>query len=160
MKSHLDLNLEVIEKADNSRYANGDDLKLVNLRPIASFSKSELTTSTRKHLENLSNACIVFLMYKLITSSRGSDDLFIGSDRERLKRQQELTNNKNVDGKYHVGIMLRDVFGFAEHQEKATYGLGNKLTLTRNEDDVVLKKDGAIADARNKIDNIQWYVPH
>ena len=27
--------------------------------------------------------------------------------------------------------MLKDVFGFAEHQEKATYGLGYKLTLTR-----------------------------
>ena len=33
--------------------------------------------------------------------------------------------------------MLKDVFGFAELQEKATCGLGYKLTLTRNKDDAV-----------------------
>ena len=56
--------------------------------------------------------------------------------------------------------MLKDVFGFAEHQEKATYGLGYKLTLTRNKDDAVIDKANAIADTRIKIDHIRWYVPH
>ena len=57
-------------------------------------------------------------------------------------------------------ILLKDVFGFAEHQEKATYGLGYKLTLTRNKDDAVIDKGNAIADARIRIDHIHWYVPH
>ena len=56
--------------------------------------------------------------------------------------------------------MLQDVFGFAEHQEKATYGLGYKLTLTRNKDDAVIDKANAIADARIRIDDIHWFVPH
>ena len=56
--------------------------------------------------------------------------------------------------------MLQDVFGFAECQEKATYGLGYKLTLTRNKDDAVIDKAGGIAEARIKIDYIHWYVPH
>ena len=34
-------------------------------------------------------------------------------------------------------IYLKDIFGFAEHQGKATYGLGYKLTLTRNSDNAV-----------------------
>ena len=34
--------------------------------------------------------------------------------------------------------MLKDNFGFAEHQEKATYGLGYILTLTRNNNSSVL----------------------
>ena len=55
--------------------------------------------------------------------------------------------------------MLKVVFGFAEHQEKATYGLGYKLTLTWNKDDAVLNKAEAIADATIKIDNIHCYVP-
>ena len=55
--------------------------------------------------------------------------------------------------------MLTDIFGFAEHQEKATYGLGYKLTLTRNEDEAVIDKVPDIAAARNKIDHILWYVP-
>ena len=56
--------------------------------------------------------------------------------------------------------MLKDNFGFAEHREKATYGLGNKLTLTRNKDEAVVDKVAGIADARFKIDHFHWYVPH
>ena len=99
-------------------------------------------------------------MYKLITSSKDSDDLSIGFDRSRARRQDEMTDNKRVKGKYHVKIMLKDVFGFAEHQEKATYGLGYKLTLTRNKDEGVIDKVAGIADARVRIDHIHWYVPH
>ena len=99
-------------------------------------------------------------MYKLITSSKDSNDLSIGFDNSRNRRRDELALNKNIKGKYHVKIMLKDVFGFAEHQEKATYGLGYKLTLTRNKDDAVIDKAGGIADARIRIDYIHWYVPH
>ena len=99
-------------------------------------------------------------MYKLITSSKNSADLSIGFDRSRARRQDEMTDNKNVKGKYHLRIMLKDVFGFAEHHEKATYGLGYKLTLTRKKDDAVIDKSGGVADARIKIDHIHWYVPH
>ena len=52
-------------------------------------------------------------MYKLITSSRGSDDLSIGFDRSRDRRQRELINNKIIKGNYHVRIYLKDIFGFA-----------------------------------------------
>ena len=99
-------------------------------------------------------------MYKLITSSKGSDDLSIGFDRSSARRRGEMTTNKNVNGKFHLRIMLKDVFGFAEHQEKATYGLGYKLTLTRNKDEAVIDKVAGIADARIKIGHIHWYVPH
>ena len=56
--------------------------------------------------------------------------------------------------------MPKNVFGFAEHQEKATYGLGNKLTLTRNKTDAPLHKAVAFDDARIKIESFNWYVPH
>ena len=56
--------------------------------------------------------------------------------------------------------MLKDVFGFAEHQEKATYGLGYELILTRSKDEAVRDEAGGIADARIKIDHIHWYIPH
>ena len=63
-----------------------------------------------------------------------------------------------MNGKYHLRITLKDVFGFAEHQEKATYCLGYKLTLTRNKDEAVIDKVAGIADARIEIDHIHWYV--
>ena len=63
-------------------------------------------------------------------------------------------------GKYHVGIMLKDVFVFGEHQEKTTFGLGYKLTLTKNKDDTALNNAEVIADGITKIDNIHSYVLH
>ena len=160
LNSYLDLNFEVVKRADNSRYANGNDIRLVNLGPVALFSNFKLTTSSGKHLEDISHAHLVSLMYKLITSSKDSNDLSIGFDNNRNRRRDELALNKNIKGKYHVKIMLKDIFGFAEHQEKATYGLGYKLTLTRNKDDAVIDKANGIADARIRIDHIHWYVPH
>ena len=71
-----------------------------------------------------------------------------------------MTNNKTQKGKFQVTIHLKDVFGFAEYQEKATYGLGYKLTLTRNSDNAVLNKGNAINNGKIKINAIEWYVPH
>ena len=53
---YLDLNFEVIKKADKSRYGNGIDIKLANLGPVALFSKFKLTTSSGKHLQDISHA--------------------------------------------------------------------------------------------------------
>ena len=114
LNSYVDLNFEVTKRTDNSRYANGNDIRLVNLGPIALFSNFKLTTSSGKHLEDISHTHIVSLMYKLITSSKDSDDLYIGFDRSRNRRRDELALNKNIKGKYHLKILLKDVFGFAE----------------------------------------------
>ena len=160
LNSYHDVNFEVIKKADNSRYANGNDIKLVNLAPIALLSNFKITTSSGKHLEDLSHAHLVSLMYKLIPSSKGSDDLSIGFDRSSARRREEMTNNKNVKGKFHLRIMLRDVFGYSEHQQKPNYGLVYKLTITGNKDEAVIDKDAGIANAKIKIDDIRWYVPH
>ena len=160
LKSYLELNFDVLHAGTNNRYADGNDIRLVNLGPIGLFSNYKLTTSSGKHLENIDHAHIVCLMYKLITSSKGSDDLSIGFDRDRGRRQRELTNIKTQKGKYHVRIYLKDVFGFAKYQEKGTYGLGYKLTMTRNSDNAVLNKANATNIGRIKIIAIEWYVPH
>ena len=117
LNSHLDLNFEIVKRVDNSSYGNGYDIRLVNLGPVALFSNLKLTTSSEKHLEDISHAHLISLMCKLITSSKDSDDLSIGFNRSRARRQDETTDNKRVKGKYHVKIMLKDVFGFAEHQK-------------------------------------------
>ena len=158
LKSYLDLNFDVLNAATNNRYADTDDVWLINLAAVASFSVFKLTTSSGKHLEIIDHAHIVSLMYKILTSSRGSDDLSIEFDRDRNRRKRELTNNKNVKGKNHMRIYLKDIFCFAEPQEKATYGLGYNLTLTRNSDNAVLNKTNATAFGKIKINSIEWYV--
>ena len=160
LKSYLDLNFDVLNAATNNRYADADDIWLINLNAIASFSNFMLTTSSGKHLENFDHAHIVSLMYKLLTLSRGSDDLSIGFDRDRNRTKRELTKNKDKKGKYHMRIYLRDIFGFTEPQEKATYGIGYKLTMTRISDNAVLNKTNATAIGKINFNSIEWYVPH
>ena len=49
--------------------------------------------------------------------------------------------------------MLKDIFGFTEHQEKVIYGLGHIITLTKNTDIAVLNKGNPINNAKIKIDS-------
>ena len=83
----------------------------------------------------------------------------LGFDCSRDRRQQELTKNKNHERKNHVRIMLKDFFGFAEHEGKTTYGLGYKLTLPIKTDNSDLNKDNATVNGKIKNNSIEWYVP-
>ena len=158
LNSYLDLNFGVTKKADNSRYGNGIDIRVVNLGPIALFSIFRLSTSSGNYLEDVGHAHIVSSMYIIITRAKDSDDLSIGFDRDRASGRDELAQNKSTKCESHLRIVLKEVFGFAENQEKATYGLGYKLILTRNKDDAVIDKAAGFADARIKMDHIHWYV--
>ena len=114
VKSYLDLNFEVIKRDDISRYSNGIELRLIYLWPIALFSNSKLTTSSGKHLEDISHTHVNSSMFNLITSSKGSDDFSIGFDRDRGRRKNEMNNNKDKNGIYCLRIMVKHVLGFAD----------------------------------------------
>ena len=160
LNSYLELNFDILQATTNNRFVDANDIRLVFLGPTALFSNYKLTTSSGKHLEEISHAHIVSLLYKLLTSSKDSDDLSIGFDRNRGRRKNELSNNKSIEGKYHIRTYLKDIFGFAEHQQKGTYGLGYKLTLTRSTDNAVLNKAAGTSNAKVKINSLDWYVPH
>ena len=86
LNSYLDLNSDVVYAATDNRYAENDDIRLVNLGWIALINNYKLTTSSGKHLKDISHEQSVSLMYKLITSIRGSDDMPIGFGGDRNKR--------------------------------------------------------------------------
>ena len=92
--------MDVLHAASSNRFADKKNIRLANLGPIALFSNYKFSTCSGKHLED--NSQIVSLMYKLITSNKGSDELSNGFDRDRGRRQREITNNENVKGKCHV----------------------------------------------------------
>ena len=131
LNSYLDLIFDLVHAATNNRYADGIHIKLVNLETSVLFSIYKLTTSSGQHLEDISHAHIVGLMFTFFTSARGSDDFSIGFDRDQARRQREMTNNENQKGKNLVRVYSRDISGFAELQEKVSFGLGYKLTLTK-----------------------------
>ena len=83
LNSYVNLDFDVLHAATGNRYVENIDKSLVNLGPIALFSNYRMTTTSGKHLEDISHAHIVSLMYKLITSVKDTHDLFIGFDRDR-----------------------------------------------------------------------------
>ena len=85
-----------------SWYAGGDHITLVNLGPIAFYNKYRLTNSSGKEIGEIDNAHVICLLYKLISSSRDSDDLSIGFHMSNDGRERELTDNDITKGKYHV----------------------------------------------------------
>ena len=133
LNSYLDLNFDVLHAASGNRYVDGIYIRLVNLGPIALFSTYKLTTCSEKHLEVISHAHIASLMYKLITSATDTDALSVGFDRDRGKRQRELTNNKTQKSKFHLRIMLKDVFGFFSISRKRNFLNRLQINITRKD---------------------------
>ena len=158
--SYLVLNFDVLQAATSNRYTDASDISLVKLGSIALFSSYKLVTSSCKHIEDISHAHIASLIYKVVTSSKGSDDLAIGFDRDRKRQKDELAKNKNIKGKYHDRIYLKNILGYADCQELATYGLGYRFILTRNTDNAVVNKAAETNNAKVKINSLDWYVPH
>ena len=166
--SYLELDFKVTLRAGaHARYVDNDHIKLVNLGPIALFIKYRLTSSSGEEIEEIDEAHVILLMYKLIPSSRDSDKLSIGFHRSNEVRERELTNNKQTKGNYHVRTYSIDFFGFAQHHANCTYGLVYKLTLQRNSDKHVLslpaQANAAAKDAlagRVIIGDKSLYVPH
>ena len=74
----LRLKFDVLHAATNTKYVGSTDISLVNLAHVALFSIYKLASSTGKHIEEIGHAHIVCLLYKLLTSSRDTDDLSNG----------------------------------------------------------------------------------
>ena len=156
--SFISLEFEVL-KNNNTRYADGDEISLVNFGPVALFSEAKLTTSSGKHLEKVDNLHPISLMIKLLTSGSQTSQLLYGFEESTTIRRQELTNNKIEKGTFFVRIKLKDLFGFAD-QEKITYGLGYTLTLKRNTNNDVILRGNAVDVAKVDVKDISWYIPH
>ena len=103
--SFISVEFEVLEN-DDKRYANGDEISLVNFGSVALFCEAKLTTSCGKHLENVDNLHPICLMYKLLTSSQQTSQLMYGFEESTTIRRQELTNNKTEKGTFFVRIMF------------------------------------------------------
>ena len=156
--SYISLDSEVL-KQDDTRYADGDQIKLFNFGPVALFSEAKLTTSSGKHLEKVDNLHAVSFLNRFLNSGLQTSELMYGLEEAQATRRQELTNNKTEKGTFFVNNKLIDLFGFAD-QEKVTYGLGSTLSLKRkNHNDPIIRDNGTDA-AKIVIKDVGWYIPH
>ena len=68
-----------------------------------------------------------------------------------------MTNNVNRC-KFHVRILIGDVFGSVDPQKKTTYALGFVFILYRKIDSVILVQNAATADRETSIHAINWFI--
>ena len=134
--SYLEANYNVrFDAADETLY--GNYIAAATLGPTVLFSQYKLSTFIEKLSEPIDHPLLVTLISKLLKSSFGQNDLSIGFDRDRTQRQLDLSIGTaiplplNIKGKLHLEMYLEDVFGFAETQKKATYGLRYELILKK-----------------------------
>ena len=62
LNSYIELNFDVLHASTGNRFADNNDIRLVNLGPIALFSICILITSSGKHREDVIHSHIVSLM--------------------------------------------------------------------------------------------------
>ena len=119
-----------------------------------------MISSSEKHLEKVTHAHIVGLKNKLKAVQKDMMICQIAS--KVIQNPDKLTNKNTIREEKHVLFTLKDVFSFAEHQGKATYGLRYKLTMAWNVIKDVLSKAAAtiVVDANFLNSRIDWYVPH
>ena len=99
--SYISVEFEVL-KNDNTRYVNGDEISLVNFRPVALFSETMLTTSSWKHLEKVDNLDSMCFMYKFLTRNQQTSQLMYGFEESIAIRRRGLTNHKTEKGTFFV----------------------------------------------------------
>ena len=69
-------------------------------------------------------------------------------------------------GTFSFRIPLKHIFGFCEDYNKIVYGLKHNLTLTRNNNDDAIYRNGddtagaAMGDGRVILTEISWFMPH
>ena len=68
-----------------------------------------------------------------------------------------MTNNVNRC-KFHVRILIGDVFGSVDPQKKATYALEFVFILYRKIDSVILGQNAATTDRETSIHDIYWFI--
>ena len=75
-------------------------------------------------------------MYKLPTST--SDEYESGFVRDQRERDSQLKGDQIAAqrGHMHMMIKMEDLFGFINDLEKVIYGIGFKLILKRNNNDL------------------------
>ena len=66
----------------------------------------------------------------------------------------------NTKGTFSFKIPLKHFLGFCEDYRKVLYGMQQRLTLTRTNDDNAIHRANGTAVGKVRIKNISWFMPH
>ena len=74
-------------------------------------------------------------------------------------RRDYIITSPNTNGKFSFKIPLKHFLGFCEDYKKILYGMQQKLTLTRTNDNNAIFRTGA-DEGEVYLERIRWFMPH
>ena len=63
-------------------------------------------------------------------------------------------------GNFSFKIPLQHFLGFCEDYRKVLYGMQQRLTLTRTDDNNAIFRNGGVDIGKINIEKISWFMPH
>ena len=74
-------------------------------------------------------------------------------------RRNYIITSPNTNGKFSFKIPLKHFLGFCEDYKKILYGMQQKLTLTRTNDNNAISRTGG-DEGEVYLERIRWFMPH
>ena len=156
-------------------YANADVVTLINNGIMYLFSdvRYHLASHEIEVLQNPGHATTMLGLLKYpddFNKSQGLNQLWlpdkgdgshnIANNQGFELRQSYIIQNSNPNGTFSFKIPLKHFLGFCEDYKKILYGMQQRLTLTRTNNDNAIFRANAVAVGTVRLDKIRWFMPH
>ena len=160
-------------------YVNNDSITLTNNGLMYLFSdvRYHLASHEIEVLQNPGHATTMLGLLKYpddFSKSQGLNQLWIKDTSGEAnivtndgfkQRHNYIIKKPNPKGSFSFRIPLKHFLGFCEDYKKVLYGMQQKLTLTRTDDNnTIFKGAGAVVanadDGEVVLTRIRWFMPH
>ena len=159
-------------------YADADVITLINNGIMYLFSdvRYHLASHEIEVLQNPGQATTMLGLLKYpddFTKSQGLNQLWlpdtnIANNNEAnkvdnlgyKKRHNYIIQTATPKGTFSFKIPLKHFLGFCEDYKKILYGMQQRLTLTRTNDDNAIFRSAVTEAGIVRIDKIRWFMPH
>ena len=159
-------------------YADADVVTLINNGIMYLFSdvRYHLASHEIEVLQNPGHATTMLGLLKYpddFTKSQGLNQLWlpdtnIDNNNEANKvdnkgfkiRNEYIIRTSDPKGTFSFKIPLKHFLGFCEDYKKILYGMQQRLTLTRTNNDNAIFRTAATDAGTVRLDKIRWFMPH
>ena len=149
-----------LTKANNTAYANADEVDLTNNAIMHLFSRIEyhLLNQLIESLNYPGQATTILglLKYPDDTATTAAK----AYNRRFAARHAYLIQSPAVKGTFSFRMPLKHIFGFCEDYDKIVYRLKHDLTLVRKTDDDAIFRRAAAGAGKVSLDKMSWFMPH
>ena len=159
-------------------YADADVVTLINNGIMYLFSdvRYHLASHEIEVLQNPGHATTMLGLLKYpddFTKSQGLNQLWLPDtnidnnneankvDNKGFKKRNEyIIRTSEPKGTFSFKIPLKHFLGFCEDYKKILYGMQQRLTLTRTNNDNAIFRTAATDAGTVRLDKIRWFMPH